>query len=50
MLADSSFRESARRIQAIYAKLDGPDSSAQAIMRYSGVDSLLAHGHSTVSA
>jgi UDP:flavonoid glycosyltransferase YjiC (YdhE family) len=37
MLADESFRVNARRIQAIYAKLDGPGSAAEAIMRYSGI-------------
>jgi UDP:flavonoid glycosyltransferase YjiC (YdhE family) len=38
MLADESFRKNARRIQAIYAHLDGPGSAAEAIMRYAGVE------------
>jgi UDP:flavonoid glycosyltransferase YjiC (YdhE family) len=38
ILADERFRNNARRIQAIYAKLDGPGSAAEAIMRYAGVD------------
>lgn len=37
MLRESSFRDNARRIQAIYAQLDGPGSAAEAIMRYCGI-------------
>ena len=37
MLADERYRIHARRIQGIYARLDGPGSAAEAIMRYSGV-------------
>jgi UDP:flavonoid glycosyltransferase YjiC (YdhE family) len=34
MLSDTKFRDAARRIQAIYARLDGPDLCAAAIMDY----------------
>ena len=40
MLADESFRDNARRIQAIYAQLDGPGSAAEAIMRSCGISPL----------
>jgi UDP:flavonoid glycosyltransferase YjiC (YdhE family) len=40
MLADERLRANARRIQGIYAKLDGPGSAAEAIMRCAGVASL----------
>lgn len=34
MLSDTKFRDAARRIQSIYARLDGPDLCASAILQY----------------
>jgi UDP:flavonoid glycosyltransferase YjiC (YdhE family) len=47
MLADEDVRRNARRVQAIYAALDGPGSAADAIMRYTQTSSTL---HAPVAA